>query len=94
MQMCGKAFMSSAWHQCSLSTLSLVNRATFKTHLYYCSADGLLLLHAWHGAETVVCLLEDWPALQSPEKQYIINIKFCAANRVEQKEPFSQWESF
>ena len=42
---------------------------------------------------TVVCLLADLPALQSPEKQQVINIKFCAENRVEQQEPFSQRDS-
>ena len=43
---------------------------------------------------TVVCLLANMHVLQSPENQWVINIKFCAENRVEQKQPFSQWESF
>lgn len=57
----------------------------------HCLAEGLTLfcLSRGSGRKTVGCLLADLLALSSPENQCIINIKFCAADRIEQKAIFT-----
>lgn len=116
-QVFGKAFISSAWHQSSLFFILLINIGPHLGHSsiwcccswlwqeqWACSSYSLPGLWAYTfislagrkrgWGHTVVCLLANMHVLQSPENQWVINIKFCAENRVEQKQPFSQWESF